>query len=133
MELRLLLLPPAASPQRRAALTAEWWRAFQRAYPRMRVVLKMADPPLPDDVGEGQFLDGTTARYLRAKAGGAVKRLRRDLLTSVAAVAQLAETWRPDALIGIGQGALVALAWAHARAFLTLNISAVGSVNRIKL
>ena len=38
---------------------------------------------------------------LRAKAGGAVKRLRRDLLTSVAAVAQLAETWRPDAFVGI--------------------------------
>ena len=52
----------------------------------------MADPPLPDDVGEGQFLDGATARALRAKAGGAVKRLRRDLLTSVAAVAQQATT-----------------------------------------
>merc|ERR1739836_144313 len=64
----------------------------------------------------GQFLDGATARALRAKVGGAIKRLRRDLLTSVAAVAQLAETWRPDALIGIGQGALVALAWARARA-----------------
>ena len=79
----------------------------------MRFVAKLHVPPLPD--GNGGFfyvLPPKLLKYIRAKAVSAV---RRDLMTSIVAVGRaLAVSW-PRAVVGLGQGGLVALLVAYPR------------------
>ena len=87
------------------AALVEIQRAFQRSLPGLSVAMRGCWGPFEDSEGLASHFDGGANRLAGTKR---VKRLRVDLLTSCAKVLREATGFKPQFLVGLGQGGLVA-------------------------
>ena len=87
------------------AALVEIQSAFQRSLPGLSVAMRGCWGPFEDSEGLASHFDGGANRRAGTKR---VKRLRVDLLTSCAKVLREATGFKPQFLVGLGQGGLVA-------------------------
>ena len=87
------------------AALVEIQSAFQRSLPGLSVAMRGCWGPFEDSEGLASHFDGGANRLAGTKR---VKRLRVDLLTSCAKVLREATGFKPQFLVGLGQGGLVA-------------------------
>ena len=87
------------------AALVEVQSAFQRSLPGLSVAMRGCWGPFEDSEGLASHFDGGANRLAGTKR---VKRLRVDLLTSCAKVLREATGFKPQFLVGLGQGGLVA-------------------------
>ena len=87
------------------AALVEIQSAFQRSLPGLSVAMRGCWGPFDDSEGLASHFDGGANRLAGTKR---VKRLRVDLLTSRAKVVREATGFKPQFLVGLGQGGLVA-------------------------
>ena len=83
---------------------------FLKALPGISVAMRGCWGPFEDTEGICSHFDGAAGRLTGVKK---IKRIRVDLLTSCAKVLQEATVFRPQFMVGLGQGGLVvaALRW----------------------
>ena len=79
----------------------------------MRFCLKLHTPPLPD--GSGGFFYVAPPKVLKDMGPKTVGAVRRDLMTSIAAVGRELVSASPRVVLGHGQGGLVAALMAFPR------------------
>ena len=87
------------------AALVEVQSAFQRSLPGLSVAMRGCWGPFEDSEGLASHFDGGANRLAGTKR---VKRLRVDLLTSCAKVLREATGFKPQFLVGLGQGGLLA-------------------------
>ena len=87
------------------AALVEIQSAFQRSLPGLSVAMRGCWGPFEDSEGLASHFDGGANRLAGTER---VKRLRVDLLTSCAKVLREATGFKPQFLVGLGQGGLVA-------------------------
>ena len=86
------------------AALVEIQSAFQRSLPGLSVAMRGCWGPFEDSEGLASHFDGGANRLAGTKR---IKRLRVDLLTSCAKVLREATGFKPQFLVGLGQGGLV--------------------------
>ena len=103
--------------------------ALRQAFPWLDIQPCRVEGPLPDDLGVGRWFDPKSGL---GTADQRRKRLRRDLLTSVAYALRFLASAPVDIVFGLGQGAVVAAAAGNPRvaevALSSKNVSAVDSL-----
>jgi len=114
MEVRVLLLGDSLVTLSRELQQARVWRELNAAYPWIEFRMSLAGHSFLDDVGDvGYLFDPEPQRA--AALGTRAKMLRRDLLTGVAVAAREVARVKPQVVLGIGQGATIALVLALPR------------------
>ena len=107
MDVKTLLLEDYGTSIRRSLQQAQLWRDLASAYPWVNFRFEISETSFTDDLGEGFWFDPEPQR-----AGNPVvrtKKLRRDLLTGLTRAVREVARVKPQIVLGIGQGAVIAL------------------------
>ena len=110
--LLVLYLPDYASSRRRALSQQAVERQLLWAFPQISFSIAVHDPPLEDGSGGKMYISPPKFGSTDAKTA---RKLRNDVLSSVASVLRDAQPTSPRLLIGAGHGGLVAMCLAHPR------------------
>ena len=107
MEVTGLLLEDYGPALRRGLQQAQLWRDLKAAYPWINFKFQICEPSFTDDLAEGHWFDPepqrTASPIIRAKY------LRRDFLTGLTRGMREVARVKPQLILGIGQGAMIAL------------------------
>ena len=106
------VLPAQGLAGRVARLQTQVWRELKRGYPRVDFRFEVSEPPYQDVHGQGFYFDRF---YGTNKEEAAVRKLRREVLTSVAHTMRWLAPRQVTCLLGLEQGGVVAAAMAFPR------------------
>ena len=101
----MLYLPDYVPPSTRISQSVDVARNLQKLLRGYTIEMKTATGPFEDDLGVATFFDKST-RHTPEQIALDTKR---DLYTSMATVLRAIAAYRPDPIVGEGQGATVAL------------------------
>ena len=113
MDVQVLLMEDYGSSTRREMQQAQVWRDLTAAYPWVNFKFDVCEPSFRDDMHQGFWFDPEPQRTPNLEHR--VRRLRRDCLTGIAkAIRELARV-KPQLVLGIGQGGVMALLLSRPR------------------
>ena len=108
MQIRVLYLPAGGSPILTRAELSRLARDMERYFPHCQTTVVLGEMPFEEEVSSfGSYFDRAT--FSTKNEGEKRKRIKRDLLTSVATTLRSIERQKPTIIVGDGPGALVAL------------------------
>ena len=108
MQVRVLYLAAGGSPTLVRAELARLVRDMERYFPHCQVTVVRGEMPFEEEVSSfGSYFDKAT--FSTKSEVEKKKRIKRDLLTSIATSLRSIERQKPTIIVGDGPGALVAL------------------------
>ena len=108
VQVRVLYLAAGGAPALVRAELTRLMRDMERYFPHCEVTVVRGETPFEDEVSSfGSYFDKAT--FSVKSEVDKRKRIRRDLLTSVATTLRSVERQKPTIIVGDGPGALVAL------------------------
>ena len=116
-ELRVLIVPDYIRLDKRQEFQQRLFIKLQKFFPAYTVRMQMSPGPFQDPEGAAAHFEMETPQRGSKATQKEVQNLRRDLLTSVFELARNAALHHPKLIWGIGQGAIIAAAYAHPRCF----------------
>jgi len=117
-QLKVLYVPDYISPAQRTLVISRMYDDLSRMLPNYEVSLALAEGPFEDDNGlSSHFGPDALGKYPCNTPAKQIPKLKVDVHVSAIKLARHAAMHRPKLIIGQGQGAVVAAAYAKAGSF----------------